>query len=72
MKETPWIQGRFKPSREGVYKRKYFGEKSASYCLWKDGNWYFKCDNKQAASREKEISSTQNLPWRGLTTEGGK
>ena len=69
-KETGWYDGEQKPTRVGVYKRKYPRVGTVYFCWWDEDKWGFSCVNAESAKRNGwNISGFQNLPWCGLTGE---
>ena len=65
MKKTPWFPGNVKPSRPGVYERK-FGQLGLRFSKF-DGNvWLSPAPFVEMAERSTSISGYQSDPWRGL------
>lgn len=73
---TDWISGDILPTIDGVYERDYSSVipfETIGYALFKNGNWatgYRKVnsDSILLASKVDNVSKSQNLPWRGLSS----
>lgn len=73
---TPWLNGYWKPVRDGVYKRNHqtvSGTLALPY--WSrffGGLWRVACHTKEEAATETAIAVNQYRPWRGLAENPNK
>jgi hypothetical protein len=66
---SEWIDGSVKPTLPGVYQRRW--PFSGEHCFFRfDGRaWRSASKTPLWASIESDISSFQDLPWRGLARD---
>ena len=60
---TPWYPGSVRPERQGIYQRA-FPSGSVQQAHWDGFEWRIRLRGEWCKS------SLQELPWRGLTSEG--
>lgn len=62
MKKTPWFPADVKPSRPGMYERKYPIATSTMLDYFDGSAWFIGISDKPT-----KLRSSSRLPWRGLT-----
>lgn len=67
LKRTPWFKFHVKPTRPGVYERRYLSG-TILFAEWTGHNWLFGRRTPTLAATEREASFAQG-PWRGLAEE---
>lgn len=69
-KLTRWFGGKHKPGRPGVYQRKMMMV-DWLYAEWTGYQWLRAAGTIDGATRMREVSNIQFLPWRGLKSKSG-
>lgn len=64
---TDWISGDLKPSCDGVYQRMY-SYIGIMFCKFQNSKWSAPYGNIELANRANVMSSYDDLPWRGLSS----
>jgi hypothetical protein len=64
---TPWFSNGHKPTRPGVYERRY-ASGSILFAEWTGHNWLMRHYWPHTAARERMVSSAV-ASWRGLAEE---
>lgn len=66
-KKTPWLPGKVRPVRGGVYERKLGPDNThIVFGRWTGGRWMFSEPTPEYAARAQHPSAYDNVPWRGL------
>lgn len=67
IKETPYFDGKVKPHRIGVYRRKVskYNDRTI-FSMWDGRNWLYGSSSPEGAARQRMVSAYQRLPWCGL------
>jgi len=66
---TPWFEGVHKPSRDGVYQRKFIYTNKVVWARYTKGKWYDSNHDYSTALASRVISCIQTnqfLSWRGI------
>lgn len=72
-KLTEWLPAEVKPTRKGVYERKFSNSNSTSYSYWTGKRWMFSGSNPYMAAQHFGMPSRLvHTGWRGLAYDPEK